>query len=193
MPLNGLLDPTRVAVGGHSAGGSVAMQAANPEFFPQVVAAFSYGAHNMASTMLGWPTGAVLPLPSARPTLIMGGTRDGVMAASAVRYGEEALTERVDPILRTFEQSVTSDRGDTAYVVVDGANHFALAHPVDPTSARSFLDLAAEGDEDEHRRVLAEVVALFLDAHLREDSSARAELDAWLDQPPAAVAVARRK
>jgi dienelactone hydrolase len=192
-PLTGLLDTSRVAVGGHSAGGTVAIQAANPEFFPQVAAAFAYGGHNMASTLLGWPAGSVLPLPSERPLLLLAGTEDGVIAASAVRYGEEAQSDRVDPIERTFEQAVTSDRGDSYYVVIDGANHFTVAHPLDPTSARSFLDHPARGDEDEHRTVLAEIVTLFLDAHLRGDDVARKDLDQLVDAPPATLAVARRK
>ncbi|MBW4653697.1 MAG: hypothetical protein KME20_11775 [Kaiparowitsia implicata GSE-PSE-MK54-09C] len=81
--LAGLLDLDHVILGGHSAGGRVAIESASPEFFPQVCAAFAYGAHTAAVTQLGYSAGKILPLPDHLPLLLMGGTRDGVIAPEA--------------------------------------------------------------------------------------------------------------
>jgi dienelactone hydrolase len=191
-PLEGLLDLDRVALGGHSGGGTVVLQSANPAWFPQVRAAFTYGAHAMASTVLGWPSGHVMDLSDDVAVLLLTGEHDGVMAASAVRYGEQE-GQRLDPVQRTYEQSFAGGRGDVHHVVLRGANHFTVAHPLDETSARSFLDEPATGDEDAARAALAETVALFLDGHVRGDADARAQLASWAAQPPAAVLTARAK
>ena len=192
-PLEGLLDLDRVAIGGHSGGGTVVLQSANPRWFPQVRATFVYGAHAMASTVLGWPTGHVMDLSDDVAVLLMTGEHDGVMAASAVRYGEEGDTERVDPVARTFDQSFAGGRGDVHHVVLRGANHFTVANPLDETSARAFLDEPATGDEDAAREAIAETLGLFLDGHLRGDAAAREQLTAWTTAPPAAVLSARSK
>lgn len=191
-PLEGLLDLDRVALGGHSAGGTVVLQSGDPRWFPQVRAVFTYGAHGLASTVLGWPTGHVLDLCDELPVLLLAGERDGVMAASAVRYGEET-GERADPVARTFDHGLTGGRGDVHHVVLRGANHFSMAHPLDPTSARSFLDEPATGDGEEVRAGLVAAVGLFLDAHLRGNDLARAELASWDTAPPSAVLSARSK
>lgn len=191
-PLEGLLDLDRVGLGGHSAGGTVVLQSGDPRWFPQVRAVFTYGAHAMASTILGWPVGHVLDLCDDLPVLLLTGDRDGVMAASAVRYGEET-GDRRDPVERTFETSFAGGRGDVHHVVLRGANHFAMAHPLDPTSARSFLDEPSVGDGDDVRAALALAVTLFLDGHLRGDAAAREELASWSTAPPAAVLTARSK
>ena len=86
-----LFAPQLVALGGHSGGGTVVLQSANPAWFPSVKAVFTYGAHAMASTVLGWPVGHVLDLSDDVAVLLMTGEHDGVMAASAVRYGSGSL------------------------------------------------------------------------------------------------------
>jgi predicted dienelactone hydrolase len=43
--LAGRLDLGKIILGGHSAGGRIALENANPQFFSQVAGAFSYGAH----------------------------------------------------------------------------------------------------------------------------------------------------
>ncbi len=192
-PLDGLLDLDRVALGGHSGGGTVVLLSANPAWFPGVKAVFTYGAHAMASTVLGWPVGQVLDLSDDVAVLLMTGEHDGVMAASAVRYGEEADTDRVDPVERTFDQSFAGGRGDVVHLVFEGANHFTVTHPLDPTSARSFLDEPATGDEDKAREAIVEALSHFLDASLRSDEAALKTLQTWTDAPPAAVLSARSK
>ena len=58
-----------------------------PSWFPQVRAVVTYGAHTMASQMLGYPPDMLLPVPVGAPTMLIAGTDDGVVAASAIRYG----------------------------------------------------------------------------------------------------------
>jgi dienelactone hydrolase len=192
-PLDGLLDLDRVALGGHSGGGTVVLQSATPAWFPGVRAVFTYGAHAMASTVLGWPVGQVLDLDDDVAVLLMTGEHDGVMAASAVRYGEEAQTDRVDPVERTYDRSFTGGRGDVHHLVFRGANHFTVAHPLDPTSARAFLDEPATGDEDLARAAIVDALTLFLDGALRGDDAGHKTLQTWTDAPPAAVLTARSK
>jgi dienelactone hydrolase len=192
-PLEGLLDLDRVALFGHSGGGTVVLQSARPEWFPTVRAVLTYGAHAMASTVLGWPVGHVLDLSDEVAVLLLTGEHDGVMAASAVRYGEESGEGRVDPVERTFDRSFAGGRGDVHHVVLRGANHFTVASPLDPTSARSFLDEPASGDEDAARAAIADAAALFLDAHLRGDAAAAERLRSWDTAPPSAVLSARSK
>jgi len=57
--LAGLLDLSHIILGGHSAGGRVAIESADPRFFPQVVAAFAYGAHTAAIVQLGYAAGTI--------------------------------------------------------------------------------------------------------------------------------------
>nr|BFE78273.1 hypothetical protein GCM10020093_008740 [Planobispora longispora] len=102
-PLKGALDLERVALGGHSAGGTVALQSAR--FFPQVGAVFAWGAHTMVATMLGWPPGTVLPAQVTGPVLLGVGTQDGVIDGSADRYGEDPAARR-DPVTRTFTEAL---------------------------------------------------------------------------------------
>lgn len=81
--LAGMLDLQRIVLGGHSAGGRVAIENADPHFFPQVAASFGYGLHTMATLLLGYEAGTILPLPDFLPLLLMGGTCDGVIAYSS--------------------------------------------------------------------------------------------------------------
>jgi hypothetical protein len=147
----------------------------------------------MASTILGWENGHVMDLSDDVAVMLLTGEHDGVMAASAVRYGEEGDPERVDPVLRTFERAFAGGRGDVFHLVLRGANHFTVAHPLDLTSARAFLDDPATGDEDVARAALADAVGLFLDGHLRGDTAAQQELTTWTTAPPPAVLSARSK
>ena len=181
--LGGALDLSRVVLGGHSGGGSVALQNATPEFFPQIVAGFSYAAHAGLAQVLGWPPASIVAPKGGVPFLFMNGTRDGVIAGSAQRYGVESW----DPVRRTIDEALPTG---SSYVVFDGANHFAMGWPEDPTTARGFLDQTPTVPPEKTRAALAEVTALFCLAHARSDAEARRQLDAWLASPPAVVAEA---
>lgn len=164
-PLAEVMDLDKVGLVGHSAGGTVILQSAR--FFPTVHAVAAYGTHTMVATMLGWPAGTVLPAQVDSPVLLMAGTQDGVINGSADRYGEES-ENRKDPISRTFDEALPDLDGANLQVTFAGANHFGIVHPVDETAARAFLDLPATTDPAATRAALVDVLAAFLDVHLRD-------------------------
>lgn len=182
-PLAGLLDLDRVLLGGHSAGGSVALMNARPDWFPGLRAVFAYGSHSKASTMLGYPEDTLLPLPSVLPTLILGGSEDGVIAASAFRYGSggNAEPDPTGPVVRTFREGLSSARGDAYLAIVRGANHFSATWPADGATGRPFLDWPIQWPEDAIRRDLAELVCRFGRAHAADDAESVAALKAVID------------
>ncbi|GAA2730695.1 alpha/beta hydrolase family protein [Actinocorallia aurantiaca] len=171
------LDFDRVALGGHSAGGTVVLQSAR--FFPGVRAAFGFGTHTMVATMLGWPAGTVLPAQVECPVFLSVGTRDGVIMGSSDRYGQDGFA---DPVTRTFDEALPGE--GHLFAVLDGANHFAVADPVDPTAARAFLDLEPERDPAESRAAYLEVLIAFLRARLNGDPDS---LEKVRENPPPSV------
>ncbi|MFF2555297.1 alpha/beta hydrolase family protein [Nocardia sp. NPDC058058] len=166
-PLRGALDLGRIALGGHSAGGTVVLQSAR--YFPAVAAVFAWGAHTMVATMLGWDPGTVLPAQVECPVLLGVGTNDGVIQGSADRYGQDGA-DRPDPVRRTFTEALPP--GDHLLAVIPGANHFGIAD-ADPTAARAFLDGPAETDA---LGPFAALTSAFLRTHLRGDAAAAHEL-----------------
>ena len=191
-PLAGLLDLDKVALVGHSAGGTVSLQSARPSWFPQVRAVVTYGAHTMASQMLGYPPSMLLPAPVGAPTMLVGGTADGVVAASAIRYGEDPNDSAHDPIARTWREALPVDT-EAWLVKLAGAGHLLLAHPEDPSTARGFLEEPADADHDRLRDVLADVVTTFLAAHLAGDPAAKERLEELAVHPPIEIADVRRR
>ena len=190
--LAGLLDLQHIILGGHSAGGSVAIENANPRFFPQIVAAFAYGAHTAGGLQLGYSSGTILPLPDVLPLMLIGGTCDGVIAKSSHRYGvdwEQATT----PVLRTFREAIAGGRDDSYLLLLEGANHFSIAYPFDSTTGRPFLDYPATQPEDQIRNLLAEAIGLFIDAHVCHQSRSLVALNQLLGTNNPLIASFERK
>lgn len=157
-PLYQALDLNHIILGGHSAGGTVALQ--NAQFFEQVRAVFSYAGHTMASTMLGFEAGTVLHV-GGKSVMLMRGDRDGVIAASRVRYGTEG--QEKDPVEKTFDEVCQPSAGEEAYdILIEGANHFSIAHPLDETTGRFFLDMEMTRDAGDVREEIAELVVAFI-------------------------------
>jgi hypothetical protein len=157
-PLCGAMDLTHIILGGHSAGGTVALQ--NGQFFEQVKAVFAYAGHTMASTMLGFEAGTVLKVGD-KSVMLMRGDRDGVIAASRVRYGTEGQSQ--DPVEKTFDEACQPSPESEAYdVLIEGANHFSIAHPLDETTGRFFLDMEMTRPADEVREQIAGLVLAFI-------------------------------
>ena len=165
--LAGMLDLDNIFLGGHSAGATMAFQNANPDWFPQVKAAFGYAGHTMASTMFGYDEGTILPIHSNLPILVMGGTADSVIADSSHRYGlaEGSATAALE---RTFAEAV--QRG--ALVLIKDANHFSFVHPHDPTTGRGFLEDSEPQDESATRQFIAQIILAFLHGNLEEEDDA---------------------
>jgi hypothetical protein len=157
-PLCGAMDLNHIILGGHSAGGTVALQ--NAQFFEQVKAVFSYAGHTMASKMLGFEAGTVLKVGDKSVLLMLGG-RDGVIAASRVRYGTTEQSQ--DPVGKTFDEACQPSAGEEAWdVLLQGANHFSIAHPLDETTGRFFLDQEMTRPAEEIRDQIAGLVLVFI-------------------------------
>lgn len=177
QPLAEHIDLDRVALGGHSAGGTLAMQNARRTQVPGVRAAFSYAGHTLASEGLGWPSDDPLVVGDA-PTLMMGGTKDGIIARSADRYGRGEHDR--DPITRTFEDGV---RGTATLALLEGGTHQTFVHPHDETVARGFLDEEPDVDQDAARDLIGRTIVAWLDLHVRSRADAEREVRAALASP----------
>ena len=160
--LKNCVDVDRSVLVGHSAGGSVALYNASSDWFPEVRAAVAYGAHAGASKVLGFSDDTILPLPDSASYMLIGGENDGVIAASAARYGREN-GDSLEQVRRTFDEGIKSSRGDCYLVELRGANHFSLAHPVDESTGRHFLDGPEDADGDMLRGLLANLICGFID------------------------------
>ena len=162
--MEGMLDLSRLALGGHSAGGTVALENADPAWFEGVRAVFSYGSHTMPVAALGHGEGAVLPVGPV-PAMIVAGDEDGVILASADRYGSEPGDRSHSPVARSFDDGIRE--GVVGYeVILAGCNHLLVCDPPDPTSARGFLDAEPSTDPVVARRAYMDLVVAFLDTHL---------------------------
>ncbi|MBD2165623.1 dienelactone hydrolase [Calothrix membranacea FACHB-236] len=190
--LAGLLDLQHIILGGHSAGGRVAIESANPQFFPQVVAAFAYGAHTAAGVQIGYPSGTILPLPNAVPLMLIGGTCDGVIFQSSHRYGV-TWEDPTTPIVRTFKEAIFSHRGDNYLLLLEGANHFSICYPFDSTTGRPFLDFPATQPEEQLRNLIAETIGLFINAYVCHQQSALETLNQYLVSHHPLIALFERK
>lgn len=134
--LRDCLDLGRVVLGGHSAGGTLALLAANPIWHPGVIGAFSYGGHTRAQTAQGHGRDAYLALPGGAPVLLMGGTADGVVTAIAEQQGQP---QHRHPMQETFERAVPS--GTRGWLVmIEGADHYAVAEGYDGNTGRGYLE-----------------------------------------------------
>lgn len=184
--LRGALDLDRIVLGGHSGGGTVAIQNADPKFFPQVKASFAYAAHTLAPMMQGFEKDAILKISGARPMLLLGGSRDGVMAASVSRYG--GPSDRGGAIERTFREAFqpgpSGDRGDSFLALVEGANHFSFCDPLDSSQGRLFLDHPPTRQGAEVRHRLGDFTAHFLNAFVRNEAAAKTALEALARSAP---------
>jgi len=169
--LAGYLDLQRVILGGHSAGGRVAIESASQAYFPQLAGAFSYAAHTAVGTNLGYEAGTILPLPDSLPVMLLGGTCDGVIANSSHRY-DTVWEDATTPIRRTFTEGLTGGRGDSYLMIIEGANHFSVTYPHDSTTARAFLDFPATRSETEIRSLMVTLIGSFLEGHILQNQDA---------------------
>jgi hypothetical protein len=190
--LAGQLDLEKVIIGGHSAGGRVAIESANPDFFPQIVASFAYGGHTLAGKSLGYEAKTILPLPDCLPLLLMGGTRDGVIANNTQFYG---MTKK-DPIysvVNTFSQGIKGGRKDSYLVLLEGANHFCITHPLDKTTGTVLSDFSATESETEIRSLISKIIILFINAHVKNKPQEREELQQLLNNPNHLIYLSQNK
>ena len=189
--LAGCLDLDRVVFGGHSAGGSMALLNANGRWFPALRGAFAYAAHTAGNVGLGWAQDSFMPLSGELPLLLMGGSRDGVIAASGHRYGTQGDASAA--IERTFARAVPGERGDRYLLIAEGANHFAFAWPRDKSTGRAYLDGKAARGKRRVRRFLGDATVAFCRYACHADAAAAGALRRLCDPAHPLAAVAERK
>ena len=170
-----MVDLDKVVVGGHSAGGTVALHSSDPGWVPGLRAVFAYGGHTMVATALGHGEAAVVAIPANVPVMLLAGDRDGVISASRDRYRRDHATHgghaddgghrAHDPVRRTFDEAIGHRRGDSWLVELAGAGHFAVCHPVDTTTGRAFLEPDPVVDPTV-RELLGDLIAAFVAANV---------------------------
>lgn len=167
-PLEGKLDLDMIILGGHSAGGTMALQNANPEWFPQIKGCFSYAGHTMASTFLGYAAGTILPVSDKVPHLILGGNKDGVIEASAHRYELKEASPTL-ALERTFDEAIATGQDDKYLVILEGANHFSCVYPVDESTGRPFLDHPTTQPDEQIRQQIITLITFFIQGYVQND------------------------
>lgn len=191
-PLAGLLDLNTIILGGHSAAGTMALQNANPNWFPQIKGAFSYAGHTMASTFLGYEAGTILPISDKLPLLILGGTEDGVIEASAHRYELENASATL-PLERTFDEAIQSGQDDKFLIILNGANHFSCVYPLDESTGRPFLDHPTTQPDAQIRAELISLITFFIEGHIIGNPKSKIVLKQQLNSANPLIAKSRIK
>lgn len=186
--LANLLDLQKIVLGGHSAGGRVAIENANPQFFDGVAAAFSYGAHTAAPIQVGYDPSTILSLPSSVPMLLIGGTHDGVIANNSSIYGINAWSTAATPVIRTFREAISREQGDSYLVILEGANHFSVVDRLDPTLQVAALDYPTTQPQVQIRSLVAEIVALFIKLHVHQQSKTPSQLKRLIEDHNSLIA-----
>lgn len=159
-PVAGHLDLDRVALVGHSAGGTVALHNSQRDWIPGLRAVVAYAAHTMTTTALGHDEATVVSVPAQVPVLIAGAASDAVIDQSRDRY--TSADGEHDPLGRTFREAIDRDDQDSWLVELADGNHFTICHPVDETSGRSFLEPDLRADDMDTRDLLARLLLSFL-------------------------------
>ena len=159
-PVAGLLDLDQVVVGGHSAGGTVALHNSDPAWLPGLRAVFTFAAHTMTATALGHDEATVAAVPAQVPIMLLGGADDGVIAASRDRYRADDGAH--DPIRRTFHEAISRHQGVSWLIELADAGHFAICWPVDTTTGRTFLEPNPAETDPTTRELLGDLIATFI-------------------------------
>ncbi|MDJ0714194.1 MAG: dienelactone hydrolase [Prochloraceae cyanobacterium] len=178
--LAGAIDSEKIVLGGHSGGGRVALENADPSFFPTVKAAFAYGAHSAGRLDLGYEPETFLSLPSSLPMLLLGGSLDGIMANASNSYGVSEWETPYTPIIRTFKEAISSKRNDVYLAIVEGASSYSICDRKDSTFSISDTDFTPTRSTAEIHSFLAEIISLFIDYHIRQEISAFQKLSELL-------------
>lgn len=177
--LNGLLDLTSIVLGGHGAGGTLALQNARPDWCAGVRAAFAYAPNPLAVLALGgWRNGVLPPLPEV-PVMLVGATEDGLGDQHNAQYGRPG-SAGWETVVAAFDECYDGGREDQYVAVLEGANHHSICSPLDDSIGRIFLDKPETRPGDDLRRLIRACFAGFLKAHMHGDAAAQGALAGWL-------------
>ena len=181
--LAGHLDNNRIFLGGHSAGGRVALESASSRFLSGIKGAFSYGGHTLFERRMTKPKEQIKPLAADVPLLILGGTEDGVIACRAAAYGLDE-GDNITPLMRTFEEGIARNNGDSYLAIIKGANHFCFTEPKDETIGSFLQDLPCSQSEEKIRCLIFELIELFINMQLIDLSDKSQSLEQKLKNSP---------
>lgn len=161
-PLIGaFLEPDTLIFGGHSAGGTMALQNAAHRWFPQVKAAFAICANPLATAALGqWERGVIPPMPPDCPALLIGASDDATGSHHNQLFG--IPSERADDTIRRSFEETAYPHG--AVCIFEGANHYTVCDPLDTTIGRSYLEGLPSLAEREIRASMARLITTFIQA-----------------------------
>ena len=112
--------------------------------------------------------------------LLIGGTDDGVIANNSRIYGIDEWATAATPVVRTFREAISREQGDSYLVLLEGANHFSLVDRLDSTLQVAALDFPSSQPQTQIRSIIAEVVGLFIDLHVRQQLKASEQLERLL-------------
>ncbi len=176
--LQGMIDTSRFAIGGHSFGGAIALFSGMKSFYqPEglLKAVFTYGVHLFSSTEPITLFDANIDVP----LLDMAGTRAGVGDGKDTTGAERTEAERVK---LTFEQAIPEGNNYSYLLLVRNANHSNFANSADPTVDRSF-------QEQQHcqnplvlpskkaHRIFKNYIVAFLKTYVEDSSEAKSTLE----------------
>jgi len=176
--LQGMIDTSRFAIGGHSFGGAIALFSGMKSFYqPEglLKAVFTYGVHLFSSTEPITLFDANIDVP----LLDMAGTRAGVGDGKDTTGAERTEAERVK---LTFERAIPEGNNYSYLLLVRNANHSNFANSADPTVDRSF-------QEQQHcqnplvlpskkaHRIFKNYIVAFLKTYVEDSSEAKSILE----------------
>jgi hypothetical protein len=149
------LDLSRLVLGGHSAGGTMALLCSSWLEAP----AFSYGGHTRTQVPQGFGADHYLPQGDGPPLLLLGGLEDGIGDAIARQHTGAAPPGH--PMALTAARAVPPSRRCWT-VLLSGANHYSFCEGYDGTSGRGYLEAEASGDDEAVRDRFGALVVAFV-------------------------------
>jgi dienelactone hydrolase len=138
------IDRDRIAVVGHSAGGTVALVT------PGVRAAVSYGGHVLV------PGGGTLAMPPGPARLVIAGTHDGIVGT---------LTGTQGTALEKLQATVDAAPPVAELAVIEGADHYAFCDGYDGSTGRGHLEPPGPKPGADVRAEVSELARTWLRLH----------------------------
>ncbi len=148
-----------IILGGHSAGGTMALQNARHDWFSSITGSIAFCANPLATSVLGnWDKGAIPAMPTDVPVLMMGATEDGI-GDHHVRVFGNSQESGAEYLCRLFNEA---NYHNSILSIFEGANHHTICYPPDHSIGRIFMDSEATGDEAHIRADISQLVIQFI-------------------------------